>query len=205
MEPSKHWISLEVTEVRLEPNQSKKINYTIAIPTGSAPGGYYYTLFASSQLSQTGLISTVQAASLLYITVKGSLVKTSAHISNSAPRIVTGKNVDYSVSVKNTGNVHYFAYVSADVHGLFGIRNPNGASHLLLPGKIRQISGTVPSPALPGFYTLTYGYKTDAGVERTDSRIILFIPPWSIALAILIGFVVYYLRRRRRVAIYSNH
>jgi len=185
-EPHDSWVRLTKTEVQLKPNESQKISYQISVPAKNAPGGYYYSLFASAILSDTGLSGTVQAASLLYITVNGKLIQTNSLQSSSMPHIVFGKQIPYSMDVRNSGNVHYFGYFSAKVQGLFTNISPTGASHLLLPDTTRRISNSVPAPLLPGIYKATYGYQPESGAAKTHSQYILNLPPWSIALVLLV-------------------
>jgi len=193
-----NWVSLGVTQTTLKPYQSQSIPYQIAVPPGSAGGGLYYTLFASSNVTDKGVASTIQATTLLYVTVNGNLIRTSTLVSSSIPRFVFSNHINYTVNVKNTGNTHYFANFSGQLHGLFVRPAQTGNSHLLLPSTIRKITGSIATPPLPGIYEATYGYKTDADTSVYESRLIIFIPPWSVAFvlaAALFGSV--YLKRKK--------
>lgn len=196
-EPHDSWVRLTKTEVQLKPNESQKISYQLSVPAKNAPGGYYYTLFASANLSGTGLSGTVQAASLLYITVNGKLIQTNSLQSSSMSHIVFGKQIPYSLNVRNSGNVHYFGYFSTKVQGLFTNISPTGTSHLLLPGTTRRIGNSVPAPLLPGIYKVTYGYQPESGAAQTRSQYILNLPPWSIAAVILLIFFALRLHRKK--------
>ena len=190
-EPSNKWISLKTESVSIKPNENKKIEYTVSVPSGSAPGGYYFTLFASAQLSSSGLASTVRAASLLYLTVNGKLIQTSVPVGSSMSHVSYKRDIPYFIDVKNTGNVHYFANFSGSVNGLLLHTDPTGTSHLLLPGKARHVEGTVRAPFLPGIYRAHYGYRTDAGDSFMAATYIVFIPLWSIAALLLALFAAY--------------
>ena len=199
-DPNNDWVRLSTSEVTLQPTKSQQIDYRVAIPANTAGGGHYYTLFASSQLTNTGLESTVQAASLLYLTVNGKLIGTSELKSSTLPRFFFGKELSYTLDVKNTGNVHYFAYFSGQLHGP-SAHSASGNSHLLLPGAIRHVTSSIPAPLLPGVYRATYGYKTDAGTSISRSRYVVFIPPWSVIALILLGgggYKLYRFRKARR-------
>ena len=198
--PPNDWLSFKLTQIPLEPNESREVDYTVTVPAGTAAGGQYYTLLASAELNAGNLKSTVQAATLLYLTVNGKLVRTSQLVGSSIHRIVFGKQVQYTIDVRNTGNVHYFAYFSGQLHGLTA-KSASGTSHILLPGPIRQVVGDINAPLLPGIYKATYGYKTDAGTTVTQSRFIIFLPPWSLAflvLLLIIGLNLYGRRKRNK-------
>jgi len=179
--PKNDWLHLDLSSVTLLPNQSQTIPYHMQIPVGSAPGGHYYTLFASAKVSNGGINTTIQAADLLYMTVKGALVQTSRLENSSIRHISFGHNVPFSLQPIDTGNVHYFIYVSGQLHGLFVKATPTPDTHLLLPGKVRAVGSSIPAPLLPGVYKATYGYRTDSGQNITRSSVVVYIPPWFIA------------------------
>lgn len=196
--PSNDWTKLRQSQVELLPNKTQKIYFDIAVPDGSPPGGYYFSLFASTTIDGPGLPGTVRAASLLYVKVEGELVRTSVLENGSIPFWVTGAQVPYKFDVKNMGNVHFSAYFYGQISGLFGAMPESGTSHLLMPGATRTIEGSVPAPVLPGIYNITYGYKVDfADIVTTKSGYIIFIPPWSIIAFVFIVYVAWRLYKRR--------
>lgn len=192
------WVSFTDATVTLQPNESRNIPYRISVPDNAAPGGHYYTLFASSTSASGTAKSTVQATMLLYLTVDGKLVRTSQAVGESLPSFVISPEVNYSVDIKNTGNTHYFAYTSASISGPFYRDSPNGTSQLLMPGTTRKAAGSIKSPLIPGIYTLTYTVAPDQGEPITGSRIFVYLPLWFI---ILFGFsmLVSYLAYAKRV------
>ena len=113
------------------------------------------------------------------------------------PRIILSNEIPYTLDVKNTGNVHYFANFSGSVNGLFYSSGTNGVSQLLMPGTTRRIAGIIRSPILPGIYKAHYGYTPDNGQRVERSQYILVVPPWSLALLAVVGFVIYKVTRHR--------
>jgi hypothetical protein len=197
--PDNNWVTLNSSQVLLTSNQIQTVPYTINVPKGSPPGGSYYTLFASTTLTSGTIKSTAQAASLLFLTVNGKLVRTSTLHSDSIQRLVFGPQIAFHFDVTNTGNVYYFIYVSGKLHGLTAAPSATPITHLIIPGKVRQYAGTIAHPFLPGVYEATYGYKTDAGASVQKSRLIVYIPPWSIAALLIVLLVAntWHLKKKR--------
>lgn len=196
--PSYDWVKFPQKQVELEPNKSRKVIFSVTVPEKAPPGGYYFSLFASTTLEGPGLPGTVRAASLLYTKVDGELVRTGVMENASVPLWVFGGEVPYEFDVKNTGNVHFSAYFYGQLTGLFGSLPEVGTSHLLMPDAVRTIEGSVPTPFFPGIYKMTYGYKVDfADIITTKSGYIIFIPPWSIIALVIFSYGVWWVWQRR--------
>lgn len=199
--PQNDWVKISAPQVQLAPKTSQKIQYDVAVPAKATPGGYYFALFASTEVVGSGLAQTVQAASPVYVKVEGQLIRTSVFQDASVPLFVTGQEVPYEFVVKNTGNVYFSAYLYGQLEGLFGKQPEVGTGHLLIPHAPRTIEGAVPTPILPGIYKLTYGYKVDfASIITTKSTYILFVPPWSLAALLLAGVIGRWLWQKRNVS-----
>jgi len=200
--PANNWLHLSQPGASLQPKQSMKVPYELDVPAGSAPGGYYYTLFASADLAPQGINSTVKATDLLYLTVKGDLTRTSKLQHSSIQRISFGRSIPYQLEPVNTGNVYFFAYASGELHGWTAKESATPDAHLLLPGKVRTIHGSIAGPILPGIYRATFGYKTDAGQSVSEARWVVYIPPWSVAflLAALLIAGKFWPRRKAKPA-----
>lgn len=196
------WIVFESPRMVLRPAEERAVTFTIDAPTAAVPGGHYFALLASADMSSNNLQRTAQVVSQLYVRVSGALLRTGSISNESVPFFVFDTKVPYTFDARNTGNVHYTAQFFGQLKGPFLDQPQTSASHLLLPGTIRQIGGSVPAPLLPGLYQLDYGYRTDASErEVAKSAYIMYIPPWSIALmviALLGGRWIWRYRRTRR-------
>lgn len=194
------WATLRKPTLNLKAGQGEKAWYDIKVPEKATPGGYYYALVASTEeASKSGAPQTIQVVTILYLTVDGKLVRTSVLQDDSIPFLVTGSDIPYKFTVKDTGNVYFSAHFYGQLQSLFKTYPQVGTSHILMPGKPRIISGTIASPLLPGIYRVTYGYKVDfADFVNTKTVYIVYVPPWSIAALIFILLLARWLWQKRR-------
>jgi hypothetical protein len=202
-QPNNDWLHLSATDFNLQPHRSQTVSYQLSVPPGTAPGGHYYTLFASANLANQGIDNTIQAADLLYLTITGDLTYTNQLRTSSIGRFSFGQPISYTLNPINTGNIYYYVYTSGQLHGLSAKPAPTAEAHMLMPGSVRKLMGNIAPPVLPGIYTATYGYRTDSGQTVTRSSLVFFIPPWSVAFLIallLIGGGLFRAHQQRRRA-----
>ena len=199
------WVQFETTSVALEPGQSQRVSYDIAVPIGAEPGGQYISIFASTDSEQdAGAITSRQRiASLLYITVDGDVTRDGSLLSLSHPWWISGKT-DWSVNLKNQGTAHFRSRYLVQIFALVGA-NPlaqmNGEA-LVLPGTIRRVTDTFPVPQYPGIYTVIYAIGLGDQPAQTETRYILYVPGWMwlvIGLAAVLSIML--IIRRRRPAV----
>ena len=191
------WVKFQTSQLQLQPNKSKSVSYTIAIPKGAIPGGHYFTIFASATLTSGPAGSKVRAATVLYVTVNGQLRETSAIKKEDIPWISFGNKIDFSFDVRNTGNTHFLIYAAGKLSGLTTKPANPEVTHVLLPGTVRTIGNTIEPPLLPGVYTATYGYRTESGQVISRSTHILNAPPWSLVIPIGVVWLAILLWKRR--------
>jgi hypothetical protein len=197
-QPQDDWVKLPLPQAVLVSHESKSVAYSVNVPKRATPGGHYFAIFASTEIPGEGLPGTAQVVSLLYLTVKGELVRTSVLQNDTVPFLVTGSEVPYKFDVKDTGNIYFTAYFYGQLQGLFGQLPESGTSHLLMPGAVRTVDGAIPAPLWPGIYKFTYGYKVDfASIITTKSSYIVYVPPWSIAALVFLLLAGHWLWQRR--------
>lgn len=192
--PHEDWVKLGVTSTQLQPGKSQRVPYTITVPSDASPGGHYFTIFASASLSPG---SRVQAAAVLYVTVNGDLKHSSEIIKEDVPFIAIGNTIPYKFDIKNTGNDHFFIFLSGQLEGLTAKPAATEPANILLPNTTRTVTGKIPAPVLPGVYKITIGYKTDGNMTHQRSKYIIYVPPWFIAIPIGLILILATLRRRR--------
>jgi len=151
----------------------------VSAPKSARPGGHYFTIFATATLTGG---EKIRAATMLYATATGNLVKTSEIASESMPFVSFGGDIPFHLNVRSTGNTHFFLYATGHLEGLSAQPERNEAAHILLPQTTRSIEGAVSPPLLPGVYKAVYGYKTDTGQSVVRAKLILYAPLWSWAV-----------------------
>ncbi len=197
--PVKDWIVFEKTYITLGPGQDKKVNFTVNAPNTTSPGGYYFALFASADMSGAVVKRVARVTSLLYLSVDGKLTRTGSITDDIVPFFVYDSTIPYTFNVKNTGNVHYGAFFYGQLEGFFYDQPRVGVGHVLLPGTIRAVGGSIPAPFFPGLYKMTYGYKTDVSDnEVVKTTYIIYIPPWSLAALVLVLFIIKWFWQNKR-------
>lgn len=194
------WVKLTEPATALKPYESHELAYTVTVPKNAAPGGHYYTLYAAAPIKNgDNTTSTVRVATLLYLTVQGTLTRSLQVTKSSIPYFSADTTIPYSFDVKNTGNIHYFALVSARIDGLFYSDAPNGTSQLLMPGTTRTINASITTPPLPGIYNLTYTITPEDGSPIQKSQYFIYAPLWSIiTLSLLIAAIVKIIQHCRK-------
>ena len=199
------WIHISEPEVTLKPQQSKTLTYTLDPVKDASPGGYYFTVFASSNIRSGEVNSTLQAADLLYVTVNGALDKSTRLDTIDLPTILVSPDITYAFAMTNTGNVYYTIYSIAKLSNIFDTTEGDTAAHVVLPQKQRVLTGSLPAPSYPGIYTATIGYRTDSGNQATFTKHVIYIPLWGMVIVIGItivlsrlGMIAFRRWRRRR-------
>lgn len=190
--PDNNWVQFTVPTVTLSPGEKYPVDFTLAVPANASPGGYYFSLIASTSAQAS---VTVQAATLLYVSVDGGLTR-SIEIQNSQiPRLVGTPSVPFQYDAKDTGNVYVDATFFAGLHG-----QRSEMTRTLLPNVPRRITGSLPAPFWPGIYQLSYGFKADYMTSaETRTATIIYVPPWAMMFgAVLVGVLVWLLVSLRR-------
>jgi len=202
LEGKDRWIFFENSTVQLKPQENREVRYTIDVPETTQPGGHYFALTASTDMSDKGLGQVAQVVSQLYVTVEGAYKKAGSIGNETVPFVVFDTKIPFTYDAANTGNIHYTAFFYGYLKGLFYEQPETGVSHILMPGSKRKVGGSVPVPFWPGIYTLTYGYRADIDdTIAVKTATVLYIPPWSIVALVLLALTVKWIWQQ----CYGNH
>ncbi len=185
------------------------VPFSLTVPPGTAPGGYYAVLFAESaaDASDSGnLRRVVRVGEVLYITVNGPITRSGVARSFSVPRLELADSLPLSVDVANTGGVHFQATVMVSGADLFGRERFHAslADRYVLPQTVRRIGASWDGLPLLGVYRLSATATLPTGVVALPSQWVLVIRPWLVVvLGVLVlllmgtGVERFLLRRRR--------
>jgi hypothetical protein len=198
MPAKEDWVKMQVTQFTLQPDKSQVVPYAIMVPANAAPGGHYFTIFATASLHTGAISSDVRVATVLYVTVAGKLIKTSRIKKETIPWISFGSDIPFTLDVQDTGNTHFFIYTSGKLIGWTARPAIEEPAHILLPGTIRTVESRIVTPLLPGVYKAEYGYKTDGGQTVNRSSNVIYLPPWSLAIPLGLGWILFILLQRRK-------
>ena len=196
------WVSFSLSEVILLAGEAKEVLYSISVPLSAEPGGRYVSLFSSTNTNSDNLniISKQRVASLLYITVTGDVTREGHLISLTSPWAIGGESA-WSVAIQNTGTTHFRSGYNLSIKNIFGnstVASMTGNA-LILPGSIRLVSDTLPTPKYPGIYKIVYNIGLGDTPAEVETRYILYLSP--LAFMILISIIVIatvWLTRRKK-------
>jgi len=195
------WITVSPAKLDLAPNESADFNITIKVPAAAAAGGHYATVFAKSESSTqvaSGASVTSMVGTSILLKVSGSTVESAdvVEFSTSRARLTPGEPIDFSVRMRNTGNVHvrpqgtiqiYRDSVKMDEVAI----NSDGLN--VLPSSIRKFVGssnkTLPSGSYTAKLALTYGAGQAIAVPAI-SFVVVGESSMATMVAIILGIFV---------------
>lgn len=199
------WVRFPQSKIHMEPNTSKDITYTIAVPAGAAPGGHYGVIFAEIQSTQqsnqgNSVIRKKRVGSLVYATVNGEVTLAGNAIAGSIPFWQLQPPLHTTVGAKNTGNTDFTNKVRLTVRDVLGnIKYQSVKDYQVLPDTTRAINADWEKSPWFGFYKVETEQKfLDQSVK--SEGYVLMMPryiPVAVVVIILIGGV-YAIRRRKK-------
>jgi len=188
------WIHFTTaTKNTLAAQKLSTVEYTVDVPKGTAPGGYYAVIFAQmdSVSTTTGVTTHSRVGDILYITVNGAVKKQGTASAPKIPSVITHTPVALKTIVSNEGGVHFQTNVTTNVNNLF---NKTIFSHTanayVLPQTERQLS-TDWSPTAPlGIYRIERDVTLPNGTTTLPAQWVLVMKPWVIIVLIVMIIVI---------------
>lgn len=201
------WVKIANSEVSVAPRTAATIQYSVTVPSGTAPGGYYAVLFAETRPPDdaeqvTGVVPRNRVGNILYITVEGS-VQTSGDVTAepvSGVRVQTILPVGFKIS--NTGGVHFQSIVDVSIKGVTGkeLYTANIERYVLPQTERNIVIDWVPSAPF-GIYTVSRSANVASTDKDIPDEVVVFIQPWVLgASLILIGMtgMYFYISAKQR-------
>lgn len=217
------WITLTNGKVTIEPNQTVKVPYSIAIPADAEPGGYFSAVFWSEDnpaAREAGDVSIGGKLGVLILLRVNGDIKEAAGISNFAidgSRWITQLPVKFVYRFKNDGADRVVPLGNIEIKNIFGgttvtlLANENEGS--VLPNSIRKFEtlwgvpkkegetssffGTVGAQLADfhfGMYTANLSLSYGATNQvATDSFRFFFIPWQLLSVAVLTLIALFFL------------
>lgn len=187
------WVQIAgTTKQSLAAHKLTKLSYTLTIPHGTAPGGYYAVLFAETvrTANSSGVVSRSRVGDVLYITVQGP-VKIGGDIQAvSIPRFTMASSLPLAMLVSNTGGIHFLTDATMTAKNIFGKDVFRSSTRrYVLPQTVRRISAVWQATPAIGLFRIERG-ATVAGLNRQlPSQWLVVVHPWVIGLTAVVVLV----------------
>lgn len=208
------WIEPSEREIILQPNEEKTLVFNINVPRDAEPGGHYASLLLQSAVDQNkanegGAAAQVsqRIGSLVLLRVSGNINESAQIETFEAPARSQAGPVNFTLRVKNDGNVHIRPKGTIIITDLFGRKVDElpleGAN--VLPGATRKMDTSWEKVNLLGSYTATlvatYGQQSLPLTAATKFNVIsnTTLIVGSIALIALIIFLISLVSGRGRL------
>ena len=118
------WITISEPTGTVNPNESKKVEFTINTPSNAPGGGQYAALAVSSNPANTdsdgvAVKNIFEMASLIYANVAGDIKRGGEILENNVPGFVAVTPIQVTAMFENTGNIHEVATIILKVSNFF--------------------------------------------------------------------------------------
>ena len=201
-----NWIKPAISQGLVNPGQTLTVGYSLSVPTGVQPGGYYGVVFANEQLPKnaSGVVINEQVGEIFYITVAGP-VKSGGKLLQWSSAWLQKPPLQATLKLENTGGLHYFSNIHVAVKYIFGsAKFTLNTDKAILPQTIRNIPVSWTKAPAFGLFKVG-GTATVLGktvnlptkyvlVMSSTARMILLV----ILIVLVLLFIIRLVYRRRR-------
>ena len=202
------WVDLPSGATEVSSRGIYKAAYSITVPAGTAPGGYYAVIFAETTPSGDedagGVVARNRVGNILYITVKGTIETGGSVTDVPLNGFLMQDSVPLGVLVQNTGGTHFASTIKLNVDNIFGGRVfTSDLERFILPQTERRVSVDWAPTSPVGIYKV-YRSATINGEEKSlPVQTIIHIQPWfagiiGIMFAIIVISVIIRVTVRRK-------
>jgi len=191
------FITLDKNTLNLDPNKPQTVTATIKIPKDVGAGGRYAMIhiFTAPKGGTVALVTAVDVPIVLTIAGTEQIITGKITSINFKESAGSGQPAIISVTLKNTGNIHFDNTISSitliDSSGTSVFNGSSKASQAVAPLNSIHLDTMIEKELIPGTYTVTASAVLSNGkILDTKSKRIeikkLYIPPFaevSIALS----------------------
>ena len=202
------WAVVTPNSFSLAPGEEKEVTAKITVPSSKVAGGHYgsFVFSVKTEAQGAGVAALGQEiASLFLLKVSGPVSEKLTLDSIVAPTFSEFGPIPVSLKFTNAGNVHTKVYGLVNISDMFGQKVADLVVNQtnIFPGASRVIKATLDKRLLLGKYTATaiMYYGTTKNETLTSVSSFTVIPYRIIALLIVIGALVYTMRKRIRKAL----
>lgn len=187
------WISPELNELILQPQEERVFTYSINVARTAEPGGHYASILFTSNPTQNipGAANVAsRVGSLILLRVSGNVDEKAVIETFEAPAYSQKGPIPFTLRVKNNGNVHVQPKGTIIITNLFGkkVDEVPLKSANVLPGSVRKTETFWDKQNLLGSYTATlvatYGQQN---LPLTAASNFMVASPLSVGLIITAG------------------
>ncbi len=196
------WTKLSTTEFTLRPNEAREVIATVSIPSADAAGGRYgsfvYTAAGKSSAGTAGLSQEI--ASLFLIEIEGPTVEKLSITDFTTPSFLEFGPVPFTLSYKNSGNVHLRPHGLIAITDMFGkkVKDVVAVGTNVFPGAERKVNVVWDSKFLIGKYTALAIINSGGKLNESSTATTTFIVfPIRIAALIVIAIIILFVLRKR--------
>jgi len=135
------WLKFTVAKATIQPGQALNVPYTVTVPVGTQPGGYYAVAFVETQTgkSKQGVIINERVGEIFYITVAGHVKKAGKLLSWASP-FLQKPPLTADLRLENDGGIHYISDIHISVQDILGHSKYDLTTQkVVLPQTIRRI------------------------------------------------------------------
>ncbi len=218
------WIDVQQTPIKLDPQQSKDVPFSVHVPADAQPGGHYAAILIgnqpqTTQVPDSNITVSSYISSLFFLRVNGNVVEAGdIREFMTARQLYQTPAAQFVLRFENSGNVHIQPQGEINIYNMWGKQrgkisvNQKTAFGYVLPQTVRKFvfdwqgeSNVFDAGKYKAVATLSFGQQARQNVTYTAYFWVIPVKPLAATLGLfllLAGLVVWgikaYIRRALR-------